>query len=167
MPQDTPMVPVEIGTVERGRVERLHALARVLDTAFVVPGTSFRFGLDALIGLIPGVGDLVGAGLSGYILFEAARLGAPKSVLLRMGWNIAVETVVGAVPFLGDLFDAAYKANKRNMRLLDRHLGEPVVVHRSSRWIVIAILAAVGLLLIGAVVLFVLLFEGLERLLGL
>ena len=84
--QDTPSVPAEIGTVERGRVERLHGLARILDSAFVVPGTRFRFGLDALIGLIPGVGDLIGAGLSAFILVEAARVGIPKSVMLRMGW---------------------------------------------------------------------------------
>lgn len=143
---DTPAVPAEIGTVDRGRLERLHGLARVLDSAFVVPGTSFRFGLDALIGLIPGVGDLVGAGLSGFILIEAARLGVPRSVMLRMGWNVAVETVVGAIPFAGDLFDAAYKANNRNIRLLDRYLQEPAGTHRTSRWLVAAILG--GLLVL-------------------
>lgn len=167
MREDTPPVPVEVRVVERVRIERLHGLARILDSAFVVPGTGFRFGLDAIIGLIPGFGDLVGAGLSGYILLEAARIGVPKSVLLRMGWNVAVETVVGAVPFLGDLFDAAYKANNRNIRLLDRYLGEPSAVQRSSRWLVIGILAAIGLLLVGAVVVLVLVFEGLERMLGL
>lgn len=167
MPQDTPPVPVEIGTVDRSRVERLHGLARVLDSAFVVPGTNFRFGLDALVGLIPGVGDLVGAGLSGYILIEAARIGVPRSVLLRMGWNVAVETVVGAVPLLGDLFDAAYKANNRNIRLLDRYLAEPAGVRRSSRGLVAAVLAVLLLLVVGAAVVLVLLFEGLERLLGL
>jgi hypothetical protein len=167
MPQDTPPVPVEIGTVEHGRVERLHGLARVLDSAFVVPGTNFRFGLDALVGLIPGVGDLIGAGLSGYILLEAARIGVPKSVLLRMGWNVAVETVVGAIPFAGDLFDAAYKANNRNIRLLDRYLAGPSDVRRSSRWLVAGILLVLLLLLIGAAVVFVLVFEAAERLLGL
>jgi hypothetical protein len=148
MPQDTPPVPIEIGTVDRSRVERLHGLARMLDSAFVVPGTNFRFGLDAIIGLIPGVGDLIGAGLSGFILVEAARIGIPKSVMLRMGWNVAVETVVGAVPFAGDLFDAAYKANNRNIRLLDRYLAQPAGVRRSSRWLVVAILAALVLLVV-------------------
>jgi hypothetical protein len=146
MPQDTPMVPAEIGTVDRGRVERLHGLARMLDSAFVIPGTNFRFGLDAIIGLIPGVGDLLGAGLSGFILIEAARVGIPKSLLLRMGWNVAVETVLGAVPLAGDLFDAAYKANNRNIRLLDRYLEQPVRVRRSSRWFAIVVVA--GLLLL-------------------
>jgi hypothetical protein len=148
MPQDTPPVPIEIGTVDRSRVERLHGLARLLDSAFVVPGTNFRFGLDAVIGLIPGVGDLIGAGLSGFILVEAARIGIPKSVMLRMGWNVAVETVVGAVPFAGDLFDAAYKANNRNILLLDRYLAQPAGVRRSSRWLVVAILAALVLLVV-------------------
>ena len=148
MSQETPPVPMEIGTVDRGRVERLHGLARMLDSAFVVPGTNFRFGLDAIIGLIPGVGDLIGAGLSGFILVEAARIGIPKSVMLRMGWNVAVETIFGAVPFAGDLFDAAYKANNRNIRLLDRYLAQPGRVRRSSRWLVVAILAALLLLIV-------------------
>lgn len=146
MPQDTPAVPVEIGTVERGRVEQLHGLARVLDSAFAIPGTRFRFGLDALIGLIPGVGDLIGAGLSAFILVQAARLGVPRSVMLRMGWNVAVETVLGAVPLAGDLFDAAYKANNRNIRLLDRYLATPADTRRASRWVVAGVLG--GLLLL-------------------
>lgn len=146
--QDTPSVPAEIGTVERGRVERLHGLARILDSAFVVPGTRFRFGLDALIGLIPGVGDLIGAGLSAFILVEAARVGIPKSVMLRMGWNVAVETVVGAIPFAGDLFDAAYKANNRNIRLLDRYLATPEPTHRASRWFVAAVIGGLALLVL-------------------
>lgn len=148
MDRDTPAVPVEVGTVDRGRLEQLHGLARLLDSAFVLPGTRFRFGLDALIGLIPGVGDLVGAGLSGFILLQAARIGVPKSVLLRMGWNVAVETVVGAIPFAGDLFDAVYKANNRNIRLLDRYLAEPGGTHRSSRWLLAAVLAGLVLLVL-------------------
>lgn len=146
MLQDTPTVPVEIGTVDRGRVEQLHGLARVLDSAFAIPGTRFRFGLDALIGLIPGVGDLIGAGLSAFILVQAARLGVPRSVMLRMGWNVAVETVLGAVPLAGDLFDAAYKANNRNIRLLDRYLATPADTRRASRWVVAGVLG--GLLLL-------------------
>jgi hypothetical protein len=148
MPHDTPMVPPEIGTIDRSRLERLHGLARILDSAFVIPGTNFRFGLDAIIGLIPGVGDLLGAGLSGFILIEAARVGLPKTVLLRMGWNVAVETVLGAVPLAGDLFDAAYKANNRNIRLLDRYLEQPTRVRRSSRWFAIVVVAVLLLLVV-------------------
>lgn len=148
MPQDTPLVPVEIGTRDRGTVERLHGLARILDSAFQVPGTRFRFGLDPIIGLIPGAGDLIAAGLSGYILIEAARIGVPRSVLLRMGWNVAVETVVGAVPLAGDLFDAAYKANNRNIRLLDRYLQTPDQTRKASRGLVAAILGGLALLVI-------------------
>lgn len=148
MPQETPMARAEVGTVDRSRVERLHGLARILDSAFVIPGTNFRFGLDAIIGLIPGIGDLLGAGLSGFILIEAARVGLPKSVLLRMGWNVAVETVLGAVPLAGDLFDAAYKANNRNIRLLDRYLEQPTRVRRSSRWFAIVVVAVLLLLVL-------------------
>lgn len=148
MLQDTPAVPARIGTTDRHELERLHGLARVLDSAFRVPGTRFRFGLDPVIGLIPGFGDLVTAGLAGYILLAAARLGVPRSVMLRMGWNVAVETIVGAVPLLGDLFDAAYKANNRNIRLLDEYLETPARTERASRGLVIGILAAIVLLVI-------------------
>lgn len=145
---DTPPVPAEVGTLERGRLERLHGLARLLDSAFVLPGTRFRFGLDALIGLIPGVGDLAGAAMSTVILVEAARLGAPKVVLLRMGWNVALEAVFGAVPLAGDLFDAVYKANNRNIRLLDRYMTSPAPTRRSSLWFVGAIAAALVVLVV-------------------
>ena len=151
MSQDTPAVPVEIGTLERDRVERLHGLARVLDSAFKLPGTNFRFGLDPIIGLIPGAGDLIAAGLSGFILIEAARIGVPRTVLLRMGWNVAVETIVGVVPLAGDLFDAAYKANNRNIRLLDRYLAAPDRTHRASRGLLFAILGGLALLVIAVV----------------
>lgn len=115
------------------RVDRLRQLARLLDNQFRIPGTNFRFGLDALIGLVPGLGDVAGAAASAAFIFEAARLGAPKSVLARMIANVGIETVVGAVPALGDLFDAAYKANIRNLRLVERYVTEPEIAHRSSR----------------------------------
>jgi hypothetical protein len=108
---------------------RLRRLAWLLDYSISIPGTRITFGVDALIGLIPVVGDFIGAILSTYILSEAARLGAPKSVLLRMAANIGAESLLGVVPFVGDLFDAAWKANRRNVRLLEnwlahqKHLG--------------------------------------------
>ena len=98
-------------------------LSYLLDNAIRIPGTRFRIGYDALIGLLPGVGDAAGLVLSAYIVWEAARLGAPVPTLLRMGGNVALETLVGAVPLLGDVFDAAWKANARNMHLLHEHLG--------------------------------------------
>lgn len=98
-------------------------LAHVLDTLFRVPGTSWRFGLDALIGLVPGVGDALTAVASYTLLFAALRYRVPKIVILRMALNLGIDYVVGSVPVLGDLFDFAWKANVRNVELLQRHRG--------------------------------------------
>ena len=98
--------------------ERLRRLAWLLDSSIPVPGTRWTVGIDALIGLVPVLGDVAGMLLSSYILLEAVRLGAPKRVLARMALNIAVEGLVGSIPLLGDLFDAGFKANQRNIRLL-------------------------------------------------
>jgi hypothetical protein len=109
-----------LAAVER----RLERLAVLLDAQFVVPGTNVRFGVDGLIGLVPGIGDAVSAGLSAWLIIEAQRLGAPQTLLARMVANLVVDAAVGAVPVLGDLFDVAFKANLRNMRLLRRHLDD-------------------------------------------
>jgi hypothetical protein len=95
----------------------------VLDAQWSIPGTRYRVGLDGLVGLIPGVGDAAGALLSTYILYEALQLGAPRRVLLRMAANIGLETVVGALPVVGDLFDVAWKANTKNVALLEAALA--------------------------------------------
>jgi hypothetical protein len=113
--------------------ERLSWLAWLLDSSIPIPGTRLTVGLDALIGLFPVIGDLIGVLLSSYILSEAARLGAPKVVLWRMAFNVGVEGVVGIIPFAGDVFDAAWKANQRNVRLLDGWLERPEKAERSSR----------------------------------
>lgn len=120
-------------TVGDARLDRMRAAARLLDSQFRIPGTNIRFGLDAIAGLVPGVGDFAGAIASAYFIYEAARLGAPGTVLARMVTNVGVEALVGAVPILGDLFDVAFKANNRNMRLLEEHVVAPDVVRRSSR----------------------------------
>ena len=100
------------------RVARIDALATLLDTALVIPGTGVRFGLDALIGLFPGIGDLITTALSLFIVHEAYQLGAPGHVIARMLGNVAVDGVFGAVPLVGDAFDVLWRANRRNMRLL-------------------------------------------------
>jgi hypothetical protein len=105
------------------RIERLDRLATLLDTAFVLPGTNFRFGADALIGLVPGIGDGVTTALAAYIVYEAHRLGVPRRVLLRMIGNVAIDGMIGAVPLFGDLFDVAFRANRRNVRILREHFG--------------------------------------------
>jgi hypothetical protein len=105
------------------RLQRLQRLSRVLDAQWLIPGTRTRVGLDGLIGLIPGVGDAAGALLSTYILYEAMRLDVPRWVLLRMAANIGLETMVGALPVVGDLFDIAWKANTKNVALLEAALA--------------------------------------------
>jgi hypothetical protein len=106
-------------------LERVRRLAWLLDNSLPVPGTRWRIGLDPLLGLVPGLGDLIGAALSGWILLEGDRLGAGRATLLRMLWNVLVETIIGAIPVLGDLFDAGWKANAKNLALLERHLATP------------------------------------------
>jgi hypothetical protein len=121
-----------------------------------IPGTRITFGLDPVIGLIPGFGDLAGAVLSGYIVITAARLGAPRSVLAKMMLNLGTDALVGSIPVLGDMFDVGFRANIRNSELLDRHLAHPEEARRSSRLAVIATLGGIILLAAGAVVLAIL-----------
>ena len=118
-------------------IRRVDALAHLLDNSIPVPGTGMRFGLDAVIGLVPGFGDAAGALLSSWIVLEGARLGAGFTVVLRMLLNVAVEAVVGTIPFLGDLFDAGWKANVRNVRLLHRAIDAPGAARRSSGVVVL------------------------------
>jgi len=104
------------------RIARLDGLATLFDTAFVVPGTQVRFGIDALIRLIPGIGDVITTGLCLYIVNEARALGAPPILIARMLANVAFDGIVGAVPILGDAVDVAFRANRRNIALLLDHL---------------------------------------------
>lgn len=103
-------------------MERLEKLVRLLDEAIRIPGTKWRLGVDCLVGLVPGAGDLIGAALATYVLKESARLGANRRTLARMAGNIAVDLAVGAIPLLGDIFDVAFKANRRNLNLLKKQL---------------------------------------------
>ncbi len=106
---------------------RLEALSKLMDGAFVLPGTGVRVGLDAMLGLVPGVGDFAGAIVSAYLVWEARKLGASNALVARMVGNIMIDTIVGAVPVLGDAFDVAFRANMKNMALLRRHIetGRP------------------------------------------
>ena len=104
-------------------LRRLERLAIALDSAIVIPGTRIRFGADAVLGLFPGGGDVVGAVLSGYIVVAAARLGLPAKDLARMIVNVVTDTALGAVPIAGDLFDVYWKANLRNIEILRRHIA--------------------------------------------
>ena len=105
------------------QLERIRVLATLMDNAFRVPGTSFRFGWDSILGLIPGVGDVATGIASASIIGYAIRLGVRKGVLARMLANLAVDVTIGAIPLLGDLFDAAFKSNVRNVALLEHELA--------------------------------------------
>ncbi len=133
--------------------KRLGRLAWLLDEAIPLPGLGVRIGLDPLMGLFPGIGDAAGALFSSYLFSEAARLGAPKSLLLKMAFNVLLDTAAGAFPLLGDLFDLVWKANLRNLQLLDAYLDHPRRTAAASRlfvWslalLLLAAVAGVGLL---------------------
>ncbi|RZV58832.1 MAG: DUF4112 domain-containing protein [Pseudomonadales bacterium] len=122
--------------------KRLEYLAWLLDSSIRLPG-GFRIGFDGILGLLPGIGDALSAGLSSYIVVEAVRLNVPGLVLLRMLLNIALELFVGIVPIVGDLFDFGFKANERNIRLINAHLEAPARTRRQSRRAVLMV--ALGL----------------------
>jgi hypothetical protein len=110
-----------------------------MDDGIPIPGTGLRIGLDPLLGLVPGVGDAAGAIVSGAIVLEAMRQRVSPYAIVRMIGNIALDAAVGAIPLLGDLFDAGFKANARNLALLERHLAAPVEARRGDRLLVLAI----------------------------
>ena len=143
--------------MDHGRItwqvrERLNWLAWLLDSSIPIPGTRLTVGLDALIGLFPVIGDAVGVVLSSYIVREAAALGAPRSILARMAFNVALEGLVGVIPLAGDVFDAAFKANQRNVRLLNAWLDAPRAAQSSSRAYVAALVLGVAAFLVAACV---------------
>jgi hypothetical protein len=157
-PSPEPRSRTTHSSLDQASYDGLERLAWLLDSAIVVPGTRFRVGLDALIGLIPGLGDLIGTALSAYIVAAAARRGLPRTVLLRMAFNVGLEAVIGVVPILGDLFDAAWKANQRNMALLRQYAAVPHRAHAQSRlvvgaWLLALVALAAGLALVAYAVL--------------
>jgi hypothetical protein len=163
--ESSPALVPEVATVGHRRLERLRRVGYLLDNSIPIPGTRFRLGIESLIGLVPGLGDIAGGILSLYIIAQSARLGAPRSLLLRMGWNVAVDTLVGEVPILGDLFDIGYKPNLRNLALLEGYLRRPTEVQRSSARLVILLATGLLLLTVGAIALAVVLLRFLDGLL--
>jgi hypothetical protein len=129
-----------------------------------MPGTEVRFGLDPILGLIPGLGDVAGAALSGYLVLLAARLGAPRVVVLRMVANVALDSIVGSVPLLGDAFDVAWKANTRNLALLERAIERPDATRAASSAVVGGALLVLALLAVAGVALAVVVVRALARL---
>ncbi len=131
---------------ESADLARLRMLARVLDNAVAIPGTRFRVGLDALLGLIPGVGDVVGFLVGTYVLTTAVRLGVPRAVIGRMLLNIGTDAALGSVPLAGDVFDAAWRANSMNVALLERAVTQPREPGRRSTWLLVGVGAAAFLI---------------------
>jgi hypothetical protein len=123
-------------------LERYRRLAHALDAKWRIPGIGVRFGYDAVIGLFPGIGDALAALIGSYGLYVGWRLGAPPVVLLRMLLNLGMETVVGTLPVLGDAFDIAFRADLRNVALLDRWRDRPGEIRRRSRWLLVGVAAA-------------------------
>ncbi|GAB4548845.1 MAG: DUF4112 domain-containing protein [Pleurocapsa sp.] len=109
-------------TQQLKNLQRIRKIARLLDSAIGIPGTKFRIGLDPILGLIPGGGDLVAAVISAYMIYLATRFGLEKAEISKMIANVALETVLGSVPLVGDIFDAYFKANLRNLEILENHL---------------------------------------------
>jgi uncharacterized protein DUF4112 len=159
-----PLTP-DVAMVDPRRLARLRRVGWLLDSSIPIPGTRFTLGIDQIVGLVPGIGDLIGGFLSLYIILEAARLGVPRGLLVRMGWNVAVDTLVGEVPILGDLFDIGFKANIRNLALLDGYLQHPAEVRRASRRWIALLLVGLVILSAGAVALAVVLVRLLSGLL--
>jgi len=123
--KDNPFAGNPFGNLTREqRIARLEAIAKLLDVAFILPGTKIRYGIDGLIGLIPVVGDIITTAISLWLVREARALGAPWYITARMLGNVAVDGVVGIVPFVGDAFDVMFRANMRNVRLLRRWLDK-------------------------------------------
>lgn len=137
-----------------------------LDAGIRIPGTNLRFGLDPIIGLIPGAGDAAGAVLAGWILVEAIRLGASRATVIRIAGNVALDAAVGAVPLLGDIFDFVWKANLRNVALLERHLAAPDRAERADRSFVWLVIFGVLVMALVSLVLGILLMRWVFRALG-
>jgi Domain of unknown function (DUF4112) len=135
-------------------------LADLLDQRFTIPGTSIRIGLDPIISLIPGIGDLIANLTGSVILVIAAQLGIPKVVLVRMGINIAMNTIIGAIPIFGDIISIWFRSNVRNVHLLERSLGRHTKRTSANDWLfVIALIVALLVLLVGIVFAAVWLFK--------
>jgi len=134
----------------------LELLARWMDGVFRVPGVGWRFGLDAILGLLPGIGDTATSVASLYILTAAHRYGVTRATLLRMALNIVLDTTVGALPLVGDIFDVYWKSNQRNVALLNRHMlatqSEQGKLQRSDRWFVVLLIMLLALLMIASIV---------------
>jgi hypothetical protein len=139
----------QLSPVQEQRIAALRHVSRLLDSAYEVPGTTFRFGLDPIVGLVPGIGDLVSPLFTIALLWQSHDLNLPRVVQMRMLFNVAIDTVIGIVPLVGDLFDFAWKSNDMNMALLERYAFEERRAGASDWLFVIGL--TIALLIVGVV----------------
>jgi len=133
---------------QKSAISNVESMAKWMDSRFTIPGTSIRFGLDALVGLIPGAGDFVTLLISGYMVTILARNGASGFVVARMALNVLIDALLGSVPVLGDIFDVAFKANIRNMKLMQEHYVEGR--HKGGAWKIVVPVMLLLVLFVGA-----------------
>ena len=132
---------------QNSAITHVESMAKWMDSKFTIPGTNIKFGFDALIGLVPGAGDFATLAISGYMITILARNGASGFVVARMALNIVIDALLGSVPILGDIFDVAFKANIRNMKLMQEHYVEDR--HKGGAWKVIVPVILVLVLVVG------------------
>ncbi|MBY0513807.1 MAG: DUF4112 domain-containing protein, partial [Gemmataceae bacterium] len=131
-------------TARPGELDQLavaKTLAKWMDTAVTIPGTNIKMGLDTLLGLLPGVGDLISSAIGSYIIVIAGQLGVSRPVIWRMMSNQLIDMVIGAVPLVGDVLDVGWKANTANVRLMERALADPAAARRASAWALAGLVA--------------------------
>jgi len=144
-----PLSLSNLPTHSSASLKRLRQISHLLDNAIPVPGTKYRFGLDPILGLLPGGGDMAGGLMSVYIVFEAMRMGVPAETIGRMGANIVLDLLTGTVPVVGDLFDVAFKANSLNVALLEKHVAAPEPSKASDKIFAAVVIVALIALVIG------------------
>lgn len=136
------------------KLQSLRKLSDLWDRSLGVPGTKFKVGLESLVGLLPVGGDFIGILLSVYILFQAIQFKLPKKTLAKMIFNIVIDGAVGSIPILGDIFDTTWKANTKNVNLLEAHLREPIQSRQKDEWFINIVIIVLVLTLISIISLF-------------
>ncbi|MBW4536954.1 MAG: DUF4112 domain-containing protein [Pleurocapsa minor HA4230-MV1] len=138
----------ELSPKQISKLTRLRRVSRILDNAIAIPGTKISFGLDPILGLIPGGGDTITGGIAAYIVVEAARMGVPREILGKMVGNILIDSFAGTVPVVGDLFDLGWKANVKNLELLEKHL-DLTKSSKSDRLFIFGLILVLALIVVG------------------
>ncbi len=142
-------LPLSSSSPGSASLNRLRQISHVLDNAIGIPGSDIRIGLDPILGLLPGGGDVLTGLMSVYIVYEGAKMGLPAATLGRMGFNIVLDTLSGTVPVLGDLFDVTWKANSQNVALLEKHIANPTPSRAADRLFAGVVIVALLALVIG------------------